>query len=134
MSETYLFCWDNVPGSDNERLVGLFLIDDLHIDWAERAEIYKSNDGRTIFIFMDGNSVEIMINPDEGKATLKTSDGRTRNLTVKKERGKLNIYFENRSEYTGFEMPERKILGPRPITGIQGLEPLPVTFPGRSQM
>ncbi|MEA2052218.1 MAG: S8 family serine peptidase, partial [Euryarchaeota archaeon] len=89
----YLFSWDNIPGTDSERLLR-FLTDDIDIGWAENAEIFKSTDGKTIRIFKDENSAEIIINEMVGKATLKISDGRTYDLEVKKENGKLNIYRE----------------------------------------
>jgi hypothetical protein len=88
-TKEYLFSWDNVPGNDSERLLK-FLRDDFHIDWAEDADISKSNDGK-IHISKDNNSVEIII--DEEKAALKISDGRTHDLKVKKENGKLNILY-----------------------------------------
>ena len=61
-------------------------------NWAENAEISKSDDCKTIRIFTDENSAEIMIGEKNEKATLKISDGRTYDLKVKKENNKLNIY------------------------------------------
>ena len=87
----YLFSWDNVLGSDSEKL-RMLLSYDLDIDWAKNAKIRKSDDGKTIRIFKDKNSAGIMIDEKKGKATLKISDGRTYDLKVKKEKGKLNIY------------------------------------------
>ena len=89
---TYLFSWDNIPGSDSERLLR-YLRDDHDIGWTESAGISKSDDGKTISIFKDRNSAEIMIDENEEKATLKISDDvRTHDLTVKKKNGKLNIH------------------------------------------
>jgi hypothetical protein len=62
------------------------------INWAENAEIRKSGDGKVIRIFTDENSVEIMIEEKEEKATLKISDNEIYNLKVKNEDDKLNIY------------------------------------------
>jgi hypothetical protein len=90
-SGTYLFSWENVPGDDSDRLLR-FLVDDLGIDWAENAEIHKSDDGKTIRIFKDENSAEIKIDEEQEKATLKISDGRTHDLKVKSENGKLKLY------------------------------------------
>jgi len=90
--DQYLFSWDNVPGDDSERLLRYFR-NDLNICWVDSAQIHKSNKGhKTIRIFKDENSAEITIHVKEEKATLKISDGRTRNLKVKNENGKLNIY------------------------------------------
>ena len=87
----YLFSWDSVPGDDDEKFKE-FLKDDFDIGWAENAEIIKSDDGKIIRIFKDENSAEIIIDEKKEKASLKVSDGRTLDLKVKKENGKLNIY------------------------------------------
>jgi hypothetical protein len=93
LEKKYLFSWDNVPGNDNERLVR-FLRDELAIGWAENVKILKSDDGKTIRIF-NKKSAEIIIDEKKEKATLKITDGRTHDLNVKKENGKLNIYEKN---------------------------------------
>ena len=96
-SSKYLFSWDNVPGNDSEILLR-FLRDDLDISWAENAEIHKPDDGKTIRIFKDENAAEIIIDEKKEKATLKISAGRTHDLKVKNEDGKLNIYNYERNE------------------------------------
>jgi len=88
---SYLFSWDSVPGCDNKKLIK-FLRDDFDIDWAENSEIRKSKDCQTIYISKDENSAEITIDEKRKKAILKISDGRTDDLKVKTENGKLNIY------------------------------------------
>jgi ATP-dependent 26S proteasome regulatory subunit/formylmethanofuran dehydrogenase subunit D len=88
--DRFLFGWDDVPGYYSERLL-MFLREDCDIDWAENAEIRKSDDGKTVRIFKDENSAELMIEKKE-KAILKISDGRTHFLKVKEEDGKLYIW------------------------------------------
>jgi predicted ATP-binding protein involved in virulence len=90
----YLFSWEDVSRGDIDRPLR-FLVDDLDIDWAENAEIHKSDDGKTIRIFKDENSAVIKIDEEKEKATLKISDDRSYGLKVKKEDGKLNIYTTN---------------------------------------
>lgn len=91
----YLFSWDSVPGDDNERLIRS-LKDDFDIDWAENVEIpTKINDGTTIRISKDANSAEITMDEMKEKATLTISNGRTHDLIVKTENGKLKIYKSN---------------------------------------
>ena len=118
----YLFSWDNVPGNDSKRLLRT-LKDKLDIVWAKNAEISKSDDGKTIRISKDGNSAEIIIDEKKEKVTLKTSDGKTCSLNVKKVDNKLNIYFpdgtinkisniRNKITHTGIQ-----------DTGIQGINP-----------
>jgi len=90
----YLFCWNKVPGDDNERLIR-YLKEDRDIGWVELAEIRKSDDGKTIRLHTNENSVEIMIDETGKKAILKTDDGRTHDLNIKTKNDKLNI-FEGR--------------------------------------
>jgi SAM-dependent methyltransferase len=88
----YLFSWDNIPGNEDEKLIK-FLVEDIGIDWAENAKIGKSNDGTTISIYKDEkNSAKIIMVVNKEKAILKISDGRTRDLKVKTDNNKLNIY------------------------------------------
>jgi hypothetical protein len=54
----YLFSWDNVPGSESERL-RRFLIDDYNFDLAKNAKILKSDDDMTLIISNGEYSVEI---------------------------------------------------------------------------
>lgn len=90
LDRPYLFSWGNVPGNDSRKLLR-YLKDDLDIDWVESAEISKSDDGKTIRIFEDENTTELMIDTKEEKVTLNISNGRTYNLKIKKENDKLNI-------------------------------------------
>jgi len=87
----YLFSWDNILGKDDGKL-RKFLEEDAGLAWAENAEILKSNDGKTIRISKDENQSEIILDETNEKAALTISDGRTIDLKVKKEVGKLNIY------------------------------------------
>ena len=106
----YLFNWDKVPGNDSERLLR-YLMTAHDIGWAENAEIRKSDDGKTIYISKDENSAEIVIDEDKEKATLKIRDGRTYDLKVKKENGKLNIYdaYKERTNNLYYRTPHSKI-------------------------
>ena len=91
-----LFSWDNVPGKDSKKLRDN-LREYLDIDWTQKAEIRKFNDEKTIRIFKDENSAEILIDREKERATLKISDGRIYNLKVKKKNGKLNISLQKAS-------------------------------------
>ena len=99
----YLFSWDNVPGNDSKKLLE-FLKDDLDIEWAENAKIFKSDDGKIIHIYKNKNSAKIMIYEKEEKATIKISDGRTHDLKVKTENGKLNIYSDRKNKKRKFNL------------------------------
>ena len=86
VKKKYLFRWDDIPRNDNEKIREC-LVNVLGIDWVKDAEIPKP-DGETIHIVKGENSAEITI----GEPTIKTSTGRTHNLTVETEDGKLKIY------------------------------------------
>ncbi|MGB3479988.1 MAG: hypothetical protein WBB67_12630 [bacterium] len=68
-----LFTWDNVTESDRGKLIK-YLRDEFGIEWAKKAKIIKSDndDGKTIHISKDENSVEIRIDKKEKKAILIT--------------------------------------------------------------
>ena len=86
---TVLFSWDDIPEKVSDSLLS-FLKGRLGIDWAENANISK-DDSKTIRIFNDENSAKILIDENNEKAILKFSNGKTHDLKVKKEDGKLNI-------------------------------------------
>jgi hypothetical protein len=97
----YLFTWDKVPG-DGEKELKQFLKNDFEVGWAEHADISKSYDDKTIYIYKDENhedknSAKIMIVEANKTAILAISDGKTHELKeyelkVKWEDGKLNIH------------------------------------------
>jgi hypothetical protein len=89
-----LFCWDNVPGDDEGKLTG-YLKDDFGIDWVSNAKITKFPDGTGINISNNENSAEITMVGNKEEAILKINDDKNdkeKNLKVKKEGGKTNIY------------------------------------------
>ncbi len=87
----YMFRWDNVPGDESEGLLS-YLKDDFGIDWAEGADIYRSNDGKITNIIRDDNSAEIRLDEENGKAELVVMGDKTYDLNVKMENGGLIIY------------------------------------------
>jgi hypothetical protein len=90
--EVCLFSWDDIPQKVSGKLSN-FLCEYLNLKWAENAEISKVDD-KTIRISKDGNSSEIIIDEDKKKAILKYSDGKTHDLKLKNDNGKLNVYWE----------------------------------------
>ena len=87
----YMFRWDNVPGGESERLLS-YLKEDFGIDWAEGADIHKSDDGKITSITRDDNSAEIKLDKEKGKVELVVRGDKTYELNVKKENGGLIIY------------------------------------------
>jgi CYTH domain-containing protein len=92
--ETYLFCWDKVPGEDSDRLLqSLKAV--LNIGWAEEAEINKSRDNMTIRVFTHNQKAVITLDEQHGTATLEASGGRIHDLPVKEENDQLNVYVSS---------------------------------------
>ena len=89
--EKSLFGWNNIPGEDSEKLAS-YLRKDHDIDWVESKDIHKSEDGKTIYISNDKNSLKIMIDEKKEKGTLEVNNARIYDLKVKNENDKLNIY------------------------------------------
>ncbi|MCX9013160.1 MAG: hypothetical protein OIN66_18825 [Candidatus Methanoperedens sp.] len=87
----YLFCWNEAPGKDNQRLIRS-LKDNFGINWVEKAEISKTIDNKTIRIVSGEKYVEITLDENRKKALLKIIDKQIYNLQIKEENGKLNIY------------------------------------------
>ena len=88
----YIFIWDEVPGSDSDRLLN-YLRAEYGIGWAEGAQISKSDDGRTIGISNGENSARITLNEmGSGKARLKIKGGKSENLEVKEKNGEMRIH------------------------------------------
>ena len=71
--DNYLFSWNNVPGTDSEKLLRFLRENCLNMAWVEKAEIHKSDDNKTIHISKNENSGEIMID-EGGGVTLKIGD------------------------------------------------------------
>ena len=90
-NDPYIFSWDNIPGNEEKRLINC-LKNTYHLDWVDYAEISKSDDTRTIQVSKDENLAKIVIDQDEKKATLKSSNGKIHELKVIRKNSKLNIY------------------------------------------
>ncbi len=83
----YLFCWDKIPGKDNERLVK-FLTQKFGLGWVKTAAIEKMDD-KTIKLSFEKNSLSLKLNDEKTMVDLEI-DGNT--LTAKIENDALNIY------------------------------------------
>ncbi len=83
----YLFGWENVPGNESNGLLN-YLKNDLHIDWVENAQITRDDANKTIRVFTDENSIEIMRYDD--RSILKIGD--IYDLLVREENGTHNVY------------------------------------------
>ncbi len=95
MKGEYLFGWDEIPGKGDRRLIE-FVTHSFSTDWVKTARIEKSDDGKTITLFTEKSNMSLKLDDTKSKVTLMlngiTQDKETRDLTVEKESGKLNIY------------------------------------------
>ncbi len=90
--DTFIFGWDNVPGTDSARLTG-FLKNKFGIDWVETATIEKSTDDMNINLSSGTNLMSIKFTNDEKtKVSLTINDGRTAEFIGVNVDGKKNIY------------------------------------------
>jgi hypothetical protein len=83
----YLFSWENVPGNESHGLLN-YLKNNLHIDWVENAQITKDEENKTIRVFTDDNSIEIM----RYNETSYLKIGDIYDLLVREENGMHNVY------------------------------------------
>jgi len=90
----HLFRCGKIPGNDSERFLS-YLSNYRDISWVEGAEIRKSDDDKTTYIFKDENSAEIMVDGAGEKATLKINGKKSPDLKIKKVGDGLNIYHKN---------------------------------------
>lgn len=90
-AKLYVFNWNNVPGSDSEKLKK-FLIDECNVDWVEGAEISKADDNKLIQIRKDKKIARIMLDEQGKKARLSVNNDKMLELIVKNGAEQLNVY------------------------------------------
>jgi len=101
--DIYLFSWENVPGNESHGLLN-YLKNDLQISWAENAQITRDDVNKTIRVFTNENSIEIML--DNESVLLKKDRGYERyDLWVKEENGTHNVY--NKKYGNKYDISER---------------------------
>lgn len=93
LKKVYLFSWENVPGSENNKLIQ-FLNDELGINLGENIRIEKKENGNAINVFDDKNSISINLNKKKTKASMTIGRTASYDLIVKMENEKLSIYTE----------------------------------------
>ncbi len=103
MSEKFLFSWDEIPGKDSDKLIE-FLIEFDESKWIRHAKIEKVDNGNTIKISDEKNSLLLKLNYEKTNASLKSNGKIIWELIIKTEGGKLNIY--DRYNVEELEEPE----------------------------
>lgn len=89
--DSYLFTWDEIPGNDNKRLKE-FLKDKYEIEWVTMADIKKINDGKTIKISSENNSLLLRLNNKKSKVILEIDAVRADKFDVIENDKKFEIY------------------------------------------
>lgn len=92
----YLFNWDEIPGDDDWTLMK-YLKKKYDLGWVERAKIAKKDNNKTIELYYRKNYLSMELVDDESKVdelkvNLKIDDGRSDEMTVKKENDTLKIF------------------------------------------
>jgi hypothetical protein len=105
LEKRYVFCWNEVPGKDNSRLIKFLSQKFYNIDFLknEKTKIKKSEDEKTIKLFDDNHYFSMTLNllktNDEEQDVILEIDGikRKNRLFIKVEDDKiLNIYERRR--------------------------------------
>ncbi|MCZ7391857.1 MAG: pentapeptide repeat-containing protein [Candidatus Methanoperedens sp.] len=111
-----LFSWNKIPGKDDEeklreslkQYLGFDWVKQyLGFDWVKSANIEKTDDGKTIMVFNENNSISLKLN-DEKTVTLEY-DNETTELIARLDKNELKIYlppvtFEDKAEFIGGEI------------------------------
>jgi hypothetical protein len=103
--DIYLFNWENVPGNESHGLLS-FLKNELQISWVENAQITKDEKNKTIRVFNNENSIDVMLSNES--ILLKIGEGSHNypyDLWVKEENGTHEVY--NKKHRTKYDISER---------------------------
>lgn len=92
INNLYLFSWENISDNDYEKLREV-LNNTFGIDRAKITEIKKIDDGKTITVSTDKQTISIKFIDEQTELDLVIDGDRTYKLIPRKENGKLNIYF-----------------------------------------
>ena len=93
LKERYLFSWDKIPENDNGELIQ-FLKQNFKINWVENANIEKIDNGKTIKVTTNDNSLSLELNNEKTRVNLRIDDNRTEEFIAKTVNVELKIYKE----------------------------------------
>ncbi|HII91663.1 MAG TPA: hypothetical protein HA262_05705 [Methanosarcina sp.] len=89
--EGYIFSWDNVPGNESQRLIS-YIKNDLDIDWADNAQIVKTNDNETIRVFTPKNSLKFTLINNKTEILVAINYVPWYSEKIENENGKICVY------------------------------------------
>ncbi len=88
----YLFCWDEIPGNDNVRLIHILMEKYDTLTWIQFAKITKTDKDKTVKIKYGTKSLSLNLDNDNTELKLTLPNGKIDKFNVKTENGKINIY------------------------------------------
>ena len=91
MDILYLFCWDEIPGKDNDKLIK-FLMMNYNLPWLKNAKIEKNSNNRIIRISKNNKLLKFKLNFEMTTAILEINDEKIDDFIVKMENDEFNIY------------------------------------------
>ncbi len=131
LSGDHLFCWDEVPGIDNEKLIQL-MDDPYDVKLGKEPKINKSNDGNVIEISGNQHQVRLTINESKNRLGILIDETRTGELLVRANKDKLNIYYMPNPGKPKKKIPKNfiyfTILEEEKYKEFTGSSPVPDTF------
>lgn len=105
----YVFSWDEIPGKGSVRLIN-FLTQKFSIGWAITAKIEKIDDGKTIKVSTEKNSLSLRLNDKKTEVILEIDDSRTGNFMAETENNELKIYAKKQPQHmTSYEEKEENV-------------------------
>lgn len=99
---TYLFRWDEIPGSDNSRFIE-FLNKKYNIDWAKIENIKKTDDKNTISVSTEKNSLSLKLNNEQKRVNLEIDDCRTAKFISRAQNGNIIVCETFKDKYPEFK-------------------------------
>jgi hypothetical protein len=87
----YLFSWDDVPGSENQRLVD-YLMNFSELGWVNNSHIMKTDDNKKIRIFTSEHSLEFTLDNKTNSVLTIVDSEPFYDLKLKEENGKVCVY------------------------------------------
>ena len=87
----HLFCWDEIPGKDNDKLKK-FLIKNYNLSWVKKAKIEKNSNNRIIKFFIKNNIITLKLNFEMTTVILEINNVKIDDFIVKIENDEVNVY------------------------------------------
>lgn len=94
MFEQFLFCWENMPGKDEKRLL-VHLQRCFRIDGPIEGKIEKSKDGKVITVFFKDLQFKIRLDDENSIVMLEAPDGNLYEYSLVRRNGKKLVYVKN---------------------------------------